>query len=192
MYHAKENGRNNYKFFEQEMNVRAVQRQSIEAGLRGGAGTAGIRAALPAENRSSQQHDCRCRGTYSLAAPGTRTESLPCSSYPVAEDCGLILPIGRWVLREACLQARAWAQAGLPPITVAVNTSAVEFNAPDFLESIRATLKDTGLEPRLSGVRTDRKRPDAACRVCQFRAACAQGHGGASLRSMTSARAIPA
>jgi len=66
---------------------------------------------------------------------------------PIAEDCGLILPIGRWVLREACLQARTWLQAGLPPITVAVNTSAIEFRSKDFLENIRATLEDTRLEP---------------------------------------------
>jgi EAL domain-containing protein (putative c-di-GMP-specific phosphodiesterase class I) len=66
----------------------------------------------------------------------------------IAEDCGLILPIGRWVLREACRQARAWLQMGLPPITVAVNMSALEFRAKDFLENICATLYDTGLEPR--------------------------------------------
>lgn len=59
----------------------------------------------------------------------------------------MILPIGRWVLREACLQAQTWVRAGLPPITIAVNTSALEFNATDFLENIRATLVDTGLEP---------------------------------------------
>jgi EAL domain-containing protein (putative c-di-GMP-specific phosphodiesterase class I) len=74
---------------------------------------------------------------------------LPPSQFvPIAEDCGLILPIGRWVLREACLQVRAWLQAGLPPITVAVNTSALEFRAKDFLENIRATLEDTRSEPR--------------------------------------------
>ena len=73
---------------------------------------------------------------------------LPSQFIPIAEDCGLILPIGRWVLREACLQARAWRQAGLPPITVAINTSALEFSATDFLENIRATLEDTGLEAR--------------------------------------------
>ena len=72
----------------------------------------------------------------------------PLQFLPIAEDCGLILPIGRWVLREACLQAQAWVRAGLRPITIAVNTSALEFNAPDFLENIRATLNDTGLEPR--------------------------------------------
>ncbi len=71
----------------------------------------------------------------------------PSQFVPIAEDCGLILPIGRWVLRGACLQARAWREAGLLPITVAVNTSAREFGATDFLENVRATLKETGLEP---------------------------------------------
>ena len=72
---------------------------------------------------------------------------LPVHFVPIAEDSSLILPIGRWVLREACLQARAWLEEGLPPITVAVNTSALEFRAKDFIENIRATLEETGLEP---------------------------------------------
>jgi EAL domain-containing protein (putative c-di-GMP-specific phosphodiesterase class I) len=71
----------------------------------------------------------------------------PLQFLPIAEDCGLILPIGRWVLREACLQAHAWRQAGLPPIAIAVNTSALEFRDKIFLENTRATLGDTGLEP---------------------------------------------
>ncbi|MDO9387281.1 MAG: EAL domain-containing protein, partial [Thiobacillus sp.] len=72
----------------------------------------------------------------------------PAQFVPIAEDSGLILPIGRWVLREACLQARAWQDAGLSPITVAVNTSALEFRAGDFLEYLRATLEESRLEPR--------------------------------------------
>ena len=147
MYYAKENGRNNYKFFEQEMNARAVQRQSIEASLR---------RAL--ERREFVLHYQPKINLHSGTIVGVealirwqhpeRGLLLPAQFIPIAEDCGLILPIGRWVLREACLQARAWQQAGLPPITVAVNTSAIEFRAKDFLEYIRATLEDTGLEPR--------------------------------------------
>jgi EAL domain-containing protein (putative c-di-GMP-specific phosphodiesterase class I) len=67
---------------------------------------------------------------------------------PIAEDCGLILQIGRWVLREACTQARAWQAAGLPPLPVAVNVSAVEFRDKDFVECVRATLRETGLDAR--------------------------------------------
>jgi EAL domain-containing protein (putative c-di-GMP-specific phosphodiesterase class I) len=66
---------------------------------------------------------------------------------PIAEDSGLIRPIGRWVLREACRQVRTWLQAGLPPITVAVNTSALELRAEDFLENLRAILEETQIEP---------------------------------------------
>ncbi|HWS03750.1 MAG TPA: EAL domain-containing protein [Gammaproteobacteria bacterium] len=146
MYHAKENGRNNYKFFEQDMNARAVQRQSIEASLR--------RALERQEFVLYYQprinlHSGAIVGVEALIRwqhPG-RGLLLPMQFVPIAEDCGLILPIGRWVLREACLQARAWLQAGLPPITVAVNTSAIEFSAKDFLEYICATLEDTGLDP---------------------------------------------
>ena len=147
MYQAKENGRDNYKFFEQTMNTRAVQRQSIEVGLR---------RAL--ERREFVLHYQPKINLYSNLIVGVealirwqhpeRGLMPPLQFLPIAEDCGLILPIGRWVLREACLQAQAWIRAGLRPITIAVNTSALEFNATDFLENIRATLDDTGLEPR--------------------------------------------
>jgi EAL domain-containing protein (putative c-di-GMP-specific phosphodiesterase class I) len=67
---------------------------------------------------------------------------------PVAEDCGLILKIGRWVLREACRQARDWQLQGLPPVCIAVNVSAAEFRSKDFVESVAAILSETGLDPR--------------------------------------------
>jgi EAL domain-containing protein (putative c-di-GMP-specific phosphodiesterase class I) len=72
----------------------------------------------------------------------------PAQFIPVAEDCGLILPIGQWVLREACKQARAWADAGLPLSTMAVNISSMEFRDDNFLESVFAILRETGLDPR--------------------------------------------
>jgi EAL domain-containing protein (putative c-di-GMP-specific phosphodiesterase class I) len=67
---------------------------------------------------------------------------------PIAEDCGLILPIGRWVLREACRQARGWQEAGLPFNRISVNVSAAEFRAKTFLAEVSASLKETGLEAR--------------------------------------------
>jgi EAL domain-containing protein (putative c-di-GMP-specific phosphodiesterase class I) len=66
----------------------------------------------------------------------------------VAEDCGLILPIGKWVLREACKQARAWQNAGLALATIAVNISAMEFRDDKFLEEVFAIINDTGLDPK--------------------------------------------
>jgi len=65
----------------------------------------------------------------------------------IAEDSGLILGIGRWVLREACRQMRAWLDAGLPAVPVAVNISPREFRSADFFDSIRAALKQTDLDP---------------------------------------------
>ena len=146
MYHAKESGRENFKFFKQEMNDRAVLRQSIEASLR---------LALEREEfvlhyqpkvnlRTGTIVGCEALIRWQHPEHGL----LPPQQFvSIAEDCGLILPIGRWVLREACLQALAWRRAGLAPIVVAVNTSALELRSMDFLENIRATLTETGMEP---------------------------------------------
>lgn len=146
MYHAKESGRNNYKFFEQQMQDRAVQRQSIEASLRG----ALERQEFVLYYQPKIQLSSRTIvGVEALIRWQHPEQGLlpPAQFVPIAEDCGLIVQIGSWVLREACLQARAWQQAGLPPITVAVNASALEFRAKDFVENMRATLEDIGLEP---------------------------------------------
>ena len=147
MFHAKDNGRNTYAFFEQEMTARAIARQSIEASLR-----------LALERQEFVLHYQPKINLLSGTIVGIETlvrwqhpqRGLlePAQFVPIAEDSGLILPLGRWVLREACLQTRAWQDAGLPPITVAVNTSAPEFRAGDFLEYLRATLEESRLEPR--------------------------------------------
>src|ERR1700683_2973359 len=72
---------------------------------------------------------------------------LPAAFVPIAEECGLILPIGQWVLLEACRQSRAWSDSGLGVMPVAVNVSAVEFQGKDFLSGVRATLIATRMEP---------------------------------------------
>ncbi len=147
MYQAKENGRQNYQFFKQAMNVRAVERQSIEEGLR--------RALERQEFMLHYQPKVDLRsgsitGAEALIRWTHPTRGLigPDQFIPVAEDCGLILPIGAWVLRQACEQARAWADAGLPAITVAVNVSALEFRDKNFLESLFAIFRETGVEPK--------------------------------------------
>jgi EAL domain-containing protein (putative c-di-GMP-specific phosphodiesterase class I) len=73
----------------------------------------------------------------------------PADFIPIAEDCGLIVPIGRWVMREACAQARAWADAGLAMGTMAVNIASMEFGRPDFLNDIFAILSETRLNPEM-------------------------------------------
>jgi len=147
MYQAKENGRQSYQFFKPVMNVRAVERQSIEENLR--------RALERQEFSLHYQPKINLRTGEITGAEAlirwthpTRGPVSPAQFIPVAEDCGLILPIGRWVLREACAQAQTWVRAGLPLATMAVNVSAMEFRDENFLEGLFAILKDTGLDPR--------------------------------------------
>jgi len=147
MYQAKENGRQSYQFFKPAMTVRAVERQSIEESLR--------RALERQEFALHYQPKINLRTGEITGAEALirwthpiRGAVSPAQFIPVAEDCGLIRPIGRWVLREACKQARAWVDAGLPLATMAVNISAMEFRDENFLEGVFAILKDTGLDPR--------------------------------------------
>ncbi len=147
MYDAKEHGRDNYQFFQKEMSSQAVERQSLEGQLRyvlerdellldyqpkinlkTGAIT-GVEALLRWQNPE--------RGLL-----------LPGQFLAIAEDSGLILGIGQWVLREACNQLRAWLDAGLLAVPVAVNISALEFRSRHFVEGVRAALNKTHLDPR--------------------------------------------
>jgi diguanylate cyclase (GGDEF)-like protein len=79
----------------------------------------------------------------------TRGAIPPGQFIPIAEESGLILPIGEWVFGEACKQAQAWADAGMPRKTMAVNVSGVQFQSPDFVDGLFAALSKTGLDPRL-------------------------------------------
>ena len=146
MYQAKENGRQSYQFFKPAMNVRAVERQSIEESLR--------RALERREFALHYQPKINLRSGEITGAEAlirwthpVRGHISPARFIPVAEDCGLILPIGDWVLREACTQARTWMDAGLPLATIAVNISAMAFRQENFLESVFTTLKETRLGP---------------------------------------------
>jgi diguanylate cyclase (GGDEF)-like protein/PAS domain S-box-containing protein len=151
MYQAKENGRNNYHFFEKDMNVRALERQSVEENL-----------CFALDRDELVMHyqpkisltTGEITGVEALVRWQHPERGLigPLQFISVAEDCGLMLPIGNWVLRESCRQAKAWQDAGLRPIEMAVNVSSVEFRNEDFLEGVRAILKETGLSPHYLGL----------------------------------------
>jgi diguanylate cyclase (GGDEF)-like protein/PAS domain S-box-containing protein len=147
MYQAKEHGPQSYRFFKADMNVRAVERQSIEEDLR--------RALERQEFLLHYQPKIDLRtGAITGAEALIRWEHpirglvYPAQFIPVAEACGLILPIGNWVLREACEQAQAWVDADLPATTMAVNVSAMQLRHENFLEGLFAILSETGLDPR--------------------------------------------
>jgi diguanylate cyclase len=147
MYDAKEHGRNNYQFFRPDMHARVVERQSLEGSLRRALGRHEFLLHYqPKINLKSGE----ITGVEALIRWMHPDRGLvpPSQFVHIAEECGLILPIGRWVLLEACMQARAWRDLGLRAVPVAVNVSAVEFLAKDFLSGVRAVLIATGIEPR--------------------------------------------
>jgi diguanylate cyclase (GGDEF)-like protein/PAS domain S-box-containing protein len=148
MYQAKENGRQSYQFFKPSMNVRAVERQSIEESLRRALErqefTLHYQPKVSLKTGEITGAEALIRWTHPTRGPVS-----PGQFIPVAEDCGLILPISNWVLREACTQARTWVDAGLPLGTIAVNVSAIEFRDENFLQGVFGILKDTHLDPTL-------------------------------------------
>jgi diguanylate cyclase (GGDEF)-like protein/PAS domain S-box-containing protein len=145
MYHAKENGRDNRQFFKADLNMRALERQSLENGLR--------YALERGEFTLHYQPKLNLR-TGAIVGVEALIRWLhpelglvpPADFVPIAEESGLIVPIGRWVLAEACHQAQAWQDIGLAPIRVGINISAVELRANDFVEFMRLMLAATGLE----------------------------------------------
>jgi diguanylate cyclase (GGDEF)-like protein/PAS domain S-box-containing protein len=146
MYQAKENGRQSYRFFKPAMNARAVERQTIEEDLR--------RALERHEFALQYQPKINLNTGEITGAEAlirwthpTRGAVPPGQFIPVAEDSGLILPIGNWVLHEACKQARVWIDAGLPLGRMAVNISAMQFRGERFLQGVFAILQETGLDP---------------------------------------------
>jgi diguanylate cyclase (GGDEF)-like protein len=147
MYHAKKNGRNAYQLFMPAMNAFAKDRLELENGLR--------RALVQGEFVLHYQPkvDVRDGGIDSAEAlirwqHPTRGLTGPSDFIPLAEECGLILPIGEWVLREACRQACAWQTAGLRPMRIAVNLSAQQFRQKNLVEVVRSALHAARLEPR--------------------------------------------
>jgi diguanylate cyclase (GGDEF)-like protein/PAS domain S-box-containing protein len=146
MYEAKKRGRNNYQFFRREMQLRLADRQLLEGDLRYALGqNEFLLHYQPKFNLQTGQ----ITGVEALIRWGHPQRGMvpPAQFVPIAEECGLILPIGRWVLLEACRQARAWSDSGLGVVPVAVNVSAVEFGDKDFISGVRAVLIATGVEP---------------------------------------------
>jgi diguanylate cyclase (GGDEF)-like protein len=148
MYQAKENGRQSFQFFRTAMNLRAVERQFIEDGLR--------RALEQDEFTLHYQPKINIRTGLITGAEAlirwnhpVRGTIAPAAFISVAEDSGLILPIGNWMLGKACAQARAWIDAGLSLATLAVNVSALEFRDQHFVVGLFGILERSGLDPRV-------------------------------------------
>ncbi len=146
MYLAKERGKNNYQFYSQEMTERSLERMTIERGLRYALLHNGF------ELHYLPQIDLTSGRTVSFEALVRWRHPDWGLVYPdrfivIAEDTGLIVSIGRWVLRTACLQAKKWQENGHVFSHVAVNLSARQFLESDLFQTIKGVLTETGLDP---------------------------------------------
>ncbi|HYD62224.1 MAG TPA: EAL domain-containing protein [Noviherbaspirillum sp.] len=148
MYHAKKKGKNNFQFFNSEMNARAVERQLTEVELRRAIeGNEFVLHYQPKVDLASG----KVTGAEALIRwqHAQRGMVLPDSFIAVAEDSGLIVPIGGVVLRKACEQLKEWLAAGFEEFVVSVNVSALEFRDRRFVNSVRQILVETGVPPNL-------------------------------------------
>jgi EAL domain-containing protein (putative c-di-GMP-specific phosphodiesterase class I) len=147
MYSAKDYGRNNFQFFTKDMNAQVVERLTLENSLR-----------LALEKRELfllyQPQMEIASGRISGLEALLRWQHPELGLVPpekfirIAENSGLIVPIGEWVLRTACSQARKWQDEGLLAVPVAVNVSAVQFRQEGFRKLIDRVLRETGLAPQ--------------------------------------------
>jgi diguanylate cyclase (GGDEF)-like protein/PAS domain S-box-containing protein len=144
MYRAKEQGRNNFQFYTREMNEVVSERMWIETHLR--SALALDQLVLHYQPKVSLRSGTIVGVEALIRWQPPHVEMVPPSRFiPLAEETGLILPIGEWVLHTACAQAQAWRAAGLPPLSVAVNLSPRQFRDKNLVGTIRAVLADTGL-----------------------------------------------
>lgn len=148
LYRAKDMGRNNFQTYCPSMNPRAMERMALEASLH--------RVIERNELRVHYQPQVELRGNRIVGLEAlVRWEhqdgSLipPGIFIPMAEETGLIVPIGEWVLRTACLQIRQWTDNGLPPVGISINVSACQFQKQELPKLLTEVLRETGIDPHL-------------------------------------------
>lgn len=148
MYHAKSVGRNNFQFFAPAMNARVSEHLELENRLRHALERHELSLHYQPQYdlQSGRLNGCEALMRWHNPVLG---QVPPDKFIPIAEDSGLILPLGAWALEEACRQAAAWQAQGLPALPVAVNVSAVQFRHADLAEQVARALHDSGLPPHL-------------------------------------------
>ncbi|MGH8672083.1 MAG: EAL domain-containing response regulator [Burkholderiales bacterium] len=148
MHHAKERGRNNYQYHSETLNTAAYERLSLENNLRRAIENGEFQLFYQPKVDTRTGHITGAEALIRWQDPELGMVS-PAKFIPLAEETGLIVPIGEWVLRTACAQSKVWQQAGLDPLRVAINLSARQFRDKNLVQNIERTLRDSHLDPHL-------------------------------------------
>lgn len=148
MYHAKEQGKNNFQFFSESLRTQSLERLALENSLRKAIEHDEFLLHYQAKLDLKTNRITGVEALLRWRHPDLGMIS-PAQFIPLAEDTGLIVPIGKWVLQTACAQSVAWIEAGLPPVCLAVNLSARQFSDENLLSDIAQTLQVTGMQPGL-------------------------------------------
>ncbi|MGE5515234.1 MAG: putative bifunctional diguanylate cyclase/phosphodiesterase [Bacteroidota bacterium] len=147
LHHAKVSGRNQYQFFSRDLNLKARQRLDLESRLRRALANEEFAVFYQPKVRAGDNRIVGAEALVRWLDPDKGVVS-PADFIPVAEETGLIEPIGAWVLRRSCEQTKLWQDLGLTPIKVSVNVSPRQFRSRGLIDLVVATLAETGLDPR--------------------------------------------
>jgi diguanylate cyclase (GGDEF)-like protein len=147
MYAAKAKGRNNFQFFSPAMNVEAHKHRDLQTGLRQALERGELMLYYQPKVNLQSGEIVGAEALLRWCHP-ERGLIPPLEFIPVAEESGLIVPIGEWVLKQSCGQIKSWQRAGLPALRVSVNLSAAQFKRDNLLETLSAALRDADLEPQ--------------------------------------------
>jgi len=146
MYHAKEQGRNGYQFYSQSIHQLALERFALERDLRKALETDGFHIEYQPKIALKNSELTGLEALVRWKHPERGSVS-PAEFIPLAEETGLIVPIGEWVLETACEQMVKWMEAGIPPFIMAVNCSSIQLVRTDMASVIKTVLENTGLNP---------------------------------------------
>ncbi|MEP7314107.1 MAG: EAL domain-containing protein [Pseudomonadota bacterium] len=148
MYQAKAEGKNNFQFYSEALNANSLQRLTLESSLRHALEHQEFKVLYQAKRDIASGQISGVEALLRWEHPELGTVE-PLKFIPVAEETGLIVPIGKWVLRTVCEQSMAWQREGLPPLCVAVNLSARQFFDEALVPELKEILSSTGMAPHL-------------------------------------------
>jgi diguanylate cyclase (GGDEF)-like protein len=148
MYQAKAEGKNNFQFYSEDLNANSLERLSLESSLRHALERNEFRLCYQAKRDIARGRITGMEALLHWEHPDLGVIA-PMQFIPIAEETGLIVPIGKWVLKTACAQNVAWQRSGVSPLSIAINLTERQFADEHLLEDVSAVLRATGMDPHL-------------------------------------------